>query len=160
MKGFSFRRMFTSIPSFWSGTIKIPKHAKNITNWKSTPTKISSSYHHQECKNPGGSPNVMFFSHRIYNCGFLELESETIERNSPPKEMFVLPFVHQREVNIHIRITPTCTIFYINMITNTDNVNKLALFLLKSGFYFEMSKCCFDTMSLSRLGLLKTEWNL
>jgi len=23
------------------------------------------TYHHHECKNPGGSPSVMFFSHRI-----------------------------------------------------------------------------------------------
>ena len=29
--------------------------------------KIRSTYHHQECKNPGGSPNVMFFSHLICN---------------------------------------------------------------------------------------------
>lgn len=26
---------------------------------------IKDTYHHQECKNPGGSPNVMFFSHLI-----------------------------------------------------------------------------------------------
>ncbi len=24
------------------------------------------TYHHHECKNPGGSPSVMFFSHRIW----------------------------------------------------------------------------------------------
>ncbi len=23
------------------------------------------THHHQECRNPGGSPSVMFFSHRI-----------------------------------------------------------------------------------------------
>lgn len=27
---------------------------------------ITQTYHHHECKNPGGSPNVMFFSHRIW----------------------------------------------------------------------------------------------
>lgn len=27
------------------------------------------SYHHQECRNPGGSPSVIFFSHRICKNG-------------------------------------------------------------------------------------------
>jgi len=27
----------------------------------------SITYHHHEYRNPGGSPNVMFFSHRIYS---------------------------------------------------------------------------------------------
>lgn len=32
---------------------------------KHTHKTITQTYHHHECKNPGGSPNVMFFSHRI-----------------------------------------------------------------------------------------------
>lgn len=33
---------------------------------KHTRKTITQTYHHHECKNPGGSPNVMFFSHRIW----------------------------------------------------------------------------------------------
>lgn len=33
---------------------------------KHTHETITQTYHHHECKNPGGSPNVMFFSHRIW----------------------------------------------------------------------------------------------
>ena len=29
----------------------------------------SWTYHHHECRNPGGSPNVIFFSHRIWKKG-------------------------------------------------------------------------------------------
>lgn len=32
---------------------------------QSSKNGIKDTYHHQECKNPGGSPNVMFFSHLI-----------------------------------------------------------------------------------------------
>ena len=32
-----------------------------------------NTYHHQECRNPGGSPSVMFFSHRIWERGISQI---------------------------------------------------------------------------------------
>lgn len=66
VESFGFRRMFTSFPPFGGRTVQIPKYAINkINNMFVLIFMRSWTYHHQECRNPGGSPKVMFFSHRI-----------------------------------------------------------------------------------------------
>lgn len=39
------------------------KTSNNILKYSEN--SICRTYHHHECRNPGGSPSVIFFSHRI-----------------------------------------------------------------------------------------------
>lgn len=42
-----------------------------------------NTHHHHEWRNPGGSPNVMFFSHRIWTEGEREWEKHIKYKNMP-----------------------------------------------------------------------------
>lgn len=67
MKSFRLWRMLACVSSFRCCTIKVPKYTVINTKKLNTTNKNSKklTYHHHECKNPGGSPSVIFFSHRI-----------------------------------------------------------------------------------------------
>lgn len=69
------------------------------------------TYHHHEWRNPGGSPSVMFFSHRICraNCWHFKPEQKKlIERciHKPLTKMFVLLSLLPRVKGIHRRTVP------------------------------------------------------
>lgn len=76
VESFGFTAVFTGISTFRSCAIQIPKHTETkMENYfkrkflndqkKGGEILRKFTYHHQECKNPGGSPSVIFFSHRI-----------------------------------------------------------------------------------------------
>ena len=73
MERFGFTRMFTSIASFRCRTVEIPEDAMGGGKGEKERryiqvygnTLVENTYHHQEWRKPGGSPRVMFFSHRI-----------------------------------------------------------------------------------------------
>lgn len=77
MEGLCFTGVVTCLPPLWSSTIQVPEYTVdktgheartgNHTTWTHLwdRREHNTAYHHQECRNPGGSPSVMFFSHRI-----------------------------------------------------------------------------------------------
>lgn len=89
------------------------KHRRFITPAHIFKRIFHLTYHHHECKNPGGSPRVMFFSHRICEAlerGFFLIKSLFIHFQVvflPLIGMFALPFVHQHVINIRKHTTPT-----------------------------------------------------
>jgi len=91
VEGLRFTGVVTCLSSLRSRTIKVPEHTvvgkkrkdktllffnNNLKRYEPPQNKPRTclqgdesifTHHHQECKNPGGSPRVIFFSHRIYN---------------------------------------------------------------------------------------------
>lgn len=78
MEGFCFTGVVTCLSSLWCCTIQVPEYTVDKTGHEACKNHTNNlwpcfqgegniiTYHHQECRNPGGSPSVMFFSHRIY----------------------------------------------------------------------------------------------
>lgn len=87
MEGFRFARMLASVSPLRGRAVQVPEHAAwhkhrggnpgyrvpprrspgAADSPRPPPTPAPLTHHHQECRKPGGSPSVMFFSHRI--CG-------------------------------------------------------------------------------------------
>lgn len=86
MEGFRFAGVVTCLSPLWCSTIQVPEYTvDNKTGHEANKTaqtnlwtclqgdKNMITYHHQECRNPGGSPSVMFFSHRIWERGISKI---------------------------------------------------------------------------------------
>lgn len=79
MEDFGLTGVFTGFSAVWCCAIEVPEDTVGSRRNKVIPRthvppkfllpSVSShtgTYHHQECRKPGGSPRVMFFSQRIY----------------------------------------------------------------------------------------------
>lgn len=76
LESLGFARVLTRLSAVGRCTVQVPEHAVGGRGGDGFPTRPHPAplqgppapphtHHHQECKKPGGSPSVMFFSHRI-----------------------------------------------------------------------------------------------
>lgn len=92
MEGFCFTGVITGFSPLRCSTVQVPEYTvhkmgheaktnmekKTQLFWMFTCEQDAKviTYHHQECRNPGGSPSVMFFSHRICKNGMFMRDTD------------------------------------------------------------------------------------
>lgn len=76
LEGLGLTRVLTCLSAIRCCTVQVPEHTVGGRGDNGFPTRPRPApsmvcpcqprtHHHQECRKPGGSPSVMFFSHRI-----------------------------------------------------------------------------------------------
>ena len=111
--------------SWFLSTTATTVHDKYLNLW--TP-EISSNntHHHHEYRNPGGSPNVIFFSHRIYNINATAASFTTKSADSWIIHWYILYHTYRHSKPLHFsqesHTEQNCKWFSHNLIKQTSEI--------------------------------------